>query len=328
MTSADHKNPVASGSANIGGSGSGWYVDSPRNVHAPSGAGGAYYNKPSGSASMEHYHPPHRLPQRPPPPHSQSLPFDAHSFEQYGGHSGSFEFSSHDSQYYDHSGSIPKSSGTISSESTLEHIGGPYHPISDHNHRWHIAPSSTGSSSDEAPSKSVMDRFRPPYHPGPNYSPYRPTHALSSPGIYRQRSEGKPLITVEGYFDRSASRHDSYPSKQAGKFIPYSIGMEGDGWGAYGGTYGGNTNKYNSYWGVMDQHQNRRKDSMDFNYFKLGSPHRVRGDPNSYSYGPSLMSSSYPGLSYARHGGFHDSSSREHSDIGRQWTRRPGTDGK
>lgn len=286
------------------------YLPSP-----PSGGGGSssgYYSRPPSSTSLEHYSPSG-------PPSGPS--YDSHSRPPYSyeHHSGSHEFSSHSSGYYEHSppsgyGSSGSGLGPIdrydSDRDRDRYRPGPY------SSKWEALPSSSGYDG----SKHSQDRYRPSYRPGSEYTPYRPldSHGLSGPDSYHP---GPPPPPSHNYLDRDRPPSITYKKSGGGssKYVPYLIGTDNE-WGSYGGSYGGNRNKQTAYWG-LNEHRHKPKDPVDFNYFDLGPPSRKGAPPHESNSVLSYPGSSYGG--YDKHDGF-----RDRFDYRHQWTRRPGPDGE
>lgn len=282
-----------------------------------------YYGRPSsGSSSLEHYPSGPSGPPPPPPPPLSSSSYESHGrpgYSSYEHHSGSYEFSSHGSSYYEHS--PPSSYG--SSGSGLEpidrydvsHGGDRYRP--NRPSRWESIPSSSGYDG------TKHDRYRPPYRPGPDYTPYRPSdsHGLSGPDSYRPGPPPPPLppsSSAHNYLDRD---HPPGYKKNSQKFVPYLIGTDNE-WGSYGGSYGGSHNKQTAYWGLADGYHKPR-DPVHFDYSNLGpTPGKgggIRGSPPHES-NAVVPYSGYG--SYGKYDGF-----RDRHDYRHQWTRRPGPDG-
>ncbi|KAI9582521.1 hypothetical protein GQX74_009908 [Glossina fuscipes] len=260
-------------------------------------SGSGFYSKPISSTSPEHYHT--SGPSGPSPPSS------VHSYERHSSSIGSYEFSSHGSNYYDHSSpSGYGSSGSGPSSIPIEPVDryDRYRP--GHNyHRWETIPSSSGYDNTKY---STSGSYRPPYRPGSQYSPYRPD-------TYHPR--------LHNYLDYDHSTSLSYKKTGGNKFVPYSIGSSNE-WGSYGGSYGGSDNKQNLYWGLGDhQRADRHKYLGDFNYFKLGLPPR-RSDTSHET--NSILS--YPGSSYGSYASSKYDNYHDRHDYKHQWTRRPGPD--
>ncbi|XP_067632029.1 uncharacterized protein [Eurosta solidaginis] len=286
-----------------------------------------HYWSPSSSTALDHYHPPLREP--PPPSSSHSYdhqrPSPPSSSEYH--HSSAYDFSSHDSSYYEHtppSGYGSSGSGTGIGSGPIDrydyiHPEDFRHYRPDRPNRWESIPSSPGydGSTHHRP-KPESDRYRPPYRPGSDYTPYRPgSHELTGPSgppeSYRPGPPLPPPPSTHNYLDRDVSSN----YKGSTKFIPYLIGQEKD-WGRYGGSYGsgggGGYSKQSSYWGLSES--NRRRDPHDFNYFDLGG---TRHGPSSEQ--NSILN--YPGSSY---GGYGSEGFRDRHDYKHSWTRRPGPD--
>uniref|UniRef100_A0A1I8QFB9 Apple domain-containing protein n=1 Tax=Stomoxys calcitrans TaxID=35570 RepID=A0A1I8QFB9_STOCA len=275
------------------------YLPSPPSGGGGGGGSSGYYSRPPSSSSLEHYGPSgpsapsYESHGRPPPPHPPPYSYEHHS--------GSHEFSSHSSGYYEHSSHSGYGSSGSSGPGPIDRYDIPhgdrdrdrdrdrYRPGGHYPSKWEPVPSSGGY---DGGSKHSQERYRPPYRPGPEYTPYRP----SGPESYHPGPPPPPPPpSSHNYLDRDRPAGSSY-KKGSGKYIPYLIGTDNE-------------------W----DHRTKPKDPVDFNYFDLGPPPR-KGEPPHES--NSVLS--YPGSSYGgydKHDGFND-----RFDYRHQWTRRPGPD--
>lgn len=266
-----------------------------------------HYRPLHGSTAVDHYRGP-----------SGSYEHRPYSAEYHGSHSSSsssssYEFSSHGSVsgsgsgYYGHT--PPSSFGDHSRPDYIDRhdFTRPEPPSRYRPDRWETLPSSSGYDGSvyrpPRPETDRIDKYRPSHRPGADYSPYRPPAPPGPP------STGP----AHNYLDRDGPGSVAY--KKPSKFVPYLIGGGAEeNWGSYGGSYGGSNSKHSSHWGLSESQ--RRKDQHDFNYFELGPPsHR---EPPRESNGVLR----YPGSSYDHE------YPRLQNDYRRQWTRRPGPDGK